>query len=588
MFFPKNHQKGLSIIELLVGVAIFTMAFYGLFGILQSSMAVVSKNKARLGAMALAEEQIEYVRSLPFASVGTVNGNPSGILPQTEIVSLNGISYIRRNAIFWIDDPADGTALLGNDTISTDYKRIKVQVSWNFHGTISSFSTSSNITPKGLETNVPGGILNFTVFDFYGNNLQGAKINIFKNGVMSADRYTGADGKWFEYGVPPGTGYQITVSKSGYSTSSTYSISAGLPHPVPGHMGSIDDQVNPLSFQIDKLSTKEITLYERPVSSSFDDLFIDSSGLSDLSSVVVSGGELVLHNDGEIYDTHGTARSTDIAPANLYQWTQLSWNDTKPVGTSLLYYVYSKTGGVATLISDTELPGNSTGFSVSPVDLSVLNNAQYGVASYDNLSIGVSASTEDSSVTPSVQDWKIIYKRHVPKGNFTFNMRGAKTIGTDSAGDFVYKYNKNITTDASGYVKISPLEWDTYDITANDFDVSESCPSQPNLISPNSSAKVFIDLYTHTDNSLLVRVVNSAGVEQPNALVRLHRSTPSYDNYQFVGKRCAQIFWPNLSSGRASNGDGYSLDASISPYTSTTTMTDVDISGSSKVTITLD
>lgn len=588
MFPHKNFHSGLSIIELLVGVGIFTIAFYGLFGILQSSMAVVAKNKARLGAMALAEEQIEYVRSLPFASVGTVNGNPSGTLPQTEVVSLNGISYSRRNAIFWVDDPADGTALLGNDTISTDYKRIKVQVSWNFHGTISSFSTSSNITPKGRETNVPGGIFNFTVFDYYGQGLLGVKINIFKNGVINADRYTGADGKWFEYGITPGTGYQITVSKSGYSTSSTYSVSANLPNPVPGYMSSIDDQVNPLSFQIDKLSTKEITLHERPVSSSFDDLFNDSSGLSDISSLTVSNSELTLLYNGENYTAQGTAFSTDIIPVNLYQWTKFSWNDTKPEGTSLLYRVYSKTGGIASLIPDAELPGNSTGFSVSPIDLSVLNNAEYGTASYNNLSVGVSATTEDMSVTPSVQDWKITYKRHLPKGNFTFHMQGAKTIGMDSIGSFVYKYDKDITTDISGFVKISPLEWDTYDITANDFDVSESCPPQPNLVTPNSSAKVFIDLYPHTDNSLFVRVVNNAGVEQTNALVRLYRSSPSYDDYQFVGKRCAQIFWPSLSSGRASDSTGYSLDVSVSPYTSTTTVTGVDVSGAAKVTVTLE
>ncbi len=588
MSLQKNHQSGLSIIELLVGVAIFTMAFYGLFGILQSSMAVVAKNKARLGAMALAEEQIEYVRSLPFANVGTVNGNPTGMLPQTETVSLNGISYVRRNAIFWVDDPADGTAVLGNDTISTDYKRIKVEVSWNFRGKISSFSTSSNITPKGKETNVPGGIFNFTVFDYYGHGLQGAKINIFKTGVINADRYTGADGKWFEYGVTPGTGYQITVSKPSYSTSSTYSISSSLPSPDPGHMGSVDDQVNPLSFQIDKLSSKEIWVYDRPADYSFNDTFADSSGLADLTSMTVSSGNLSLHNDGVNYDAIGTARSIDIAPADIYQWTQFSWNDTKPSGTNLLYHVYSKTGGVSNLVPDSVLPGNGAGFFVSPVDLASLNNAPYGVTTYSNLSIGVSASTQDSLLTPSVQDWVVSYKRHIPKGNFTFRLRGAKTIGKDSSGNFVYKYDKNITTDASGYVKISPLEWDTYDASSGSFDISESCPPQPNLVTPDTAAKVFIDFYTRTTNSLLVRVVNNTGAEQTNALVRLYRNSPSYNDQKMVGKRCAQIFWPNLTEGRSSLGSGYSIDASIPPFVSTTTVTGVNVSGASKVTITLD
>ncbi|TRZ50791.1 type II secretion system protein [bacterium] len=582
----KNSQKGLSLIELVVAVAIFSIAFFGLFGVLNSSMAVIAKNKARLGAMALVEEQIEYARSLPFAGVGTVNGNPVGILPQTETISLNGITYARRNAIFWIDDPSDGTALLGTDPISTDYKRIKVEVSWNFRGTVSSYSASSNITPKGKETNVPGGIFNFTVFDYLNNNVSGAKINIYKAGVVNTDRYTDTLGKWYEMGVPPGTGYQITVTKLGYSTSSTYAVSAGLPDPDPRTLESIDDRVNPLSFQIDKLSSKEVKAYSPPINESWEDLFSDTNNLSDLSSLVVSGGELILSGEGN-YDLLGTAHSTEVTPANLYQWTQFSWNDTKPAGTELLYKIYYTSSGVTHLIPDTDLHGNSVGFTSSPVDLSGLNTDQIGTTPYLNLSIGITATTNDPLVTPSVQDWKLAYKRHIPKANFTFHMRGAKTIGQDASGYFVYKYDKDITTNSLGYVTINPLEWDTYEITANGFDVSESCPPQPNLITPGNLSTVFMDFVAHTAHSLLVRVVNNAGVEQTNALVRLYRDSPSYDSEKKVGQRCAQAFWSNLSEGMSSEGLGYSLGVSVFPHTSTTTVTGINVFGASKITVPL-
>jgi prepilin-type N-terminal cleavage/methylation domain-containing protein len=584
MFSCKNSQKGLSIIELLIAIAIFSMAFIGLFGVLSSSMAVIAKNKARLGAMALVEEQIEYVRSLPFNNVGTVSGNPAGAIPQNETISLNGISYNRRNAIFWIDDPADGTALLETDTISTDYKRIKVEVSWNFKGVVSSYSASSNVTPKGLETNVPGGIFNLTVFDYLNNNVQGARIDIV-SGSWHQERYSGANGKWFEYGVPPGVSYEITVSKPGYSTSSTYSVSASLPSPDPGHLPSIDDAVNPLSFQIDRLSSKELVLYDTPINEEWTDTFTDESKLLALSSTTVSGSDLLLTDDGfGNYDALGTARSVAIAPTNLYQWTQFSWNDTVPANTGLLYRVYYD---ATNLIPDADLPGNSVGFTASPIDLSGLNTAPYGTAGYANLSIGVTATTNDSLVTPSVQIWKVSYKRHIPKGNFTFRMRGAKTIGQDAVGDPVYKYDKNLTTESSGYLLIDPLEWDTYDITASGFDVSQSCPSQPILITPNTLATVFIDFTSDSANSLLVRVVNNVGVEQPDALVRLYRASPAYDNQKFVGKRCAQVFWPGLLEGIDADGTAYSIDASIPPHNSTTTTPIIDVSGDSKVTVIL-
>lgn len=583
----KNSQKGLSLIELVVAIAIFSIAFFGLFGVLNSSMAVIAKNKARLGAMALAEEQIEYARSLPFASVGAINGNPVGILPQNETISLNGITYQRRNAIFWIDDPADGSALLGNEQLSSmDYKRIKVEVSWNFRGIISSYAASSNITPKGQETNVPGGVFNFTVFDYLNNNVSGAKINIYKAGVINADRYTDALGKWYEIGVLPGAGYQITVTKPGYSTSSTYSVSASLPNPDPGHLESIDDQVNPLSFQIDKLSSKVVKVYNSPINENWEDLFVDADNLSTMSSMTVSGNELVLSGD-ENHELLGTAHSIDITPANLYQWTQFSWNDTKPAGTELLYKIYYTSGGVTHLIPDADLPGNSVGFTTSPVDLSGLNTDQIGTTPYTDVSIGITATTNDPLVTPSVQDWKLSYKRHIPKANFTFHMRGAKTIGQDSNDYFVYKYDKDITTNSSGYATIDPLEWDTYEITANGFDISESCPPQPHLVTPGNLFTVFIDFVAHTNNSLLVRVVNNVGIEQTNAFVRLYRDSPSYNSEKMVGKRCAQAFWPNLSEGLSSEGFGYSLDVSVFPHTSTTTVNDINVAGPSKITVPL-
>ena len=246
MFLPKNKSRGFLLIDALIGIFLFVTGFVGLYGVLTSSLSNIAQNKARLGAMALVNEQIEYMRSLPFSSVGVVMGNPSGTVPQVESgssVLLNGIQYTRRNVVFWVDDPADGVAPA--DTINTDYKQVKVEVSWDFRGQTFSFFSITNIAPKGLETNVPGGVFKFTIFSGSGP-VSGANIHIYKQGVLSVDRITNDDGVWYENGVPPGAGYQITVTKSGYNTAKTYDISAGLPNPNPGHFTSIDDNVNPI------------------------------------------------------------------------------------------------------------------------------------------------------------------------------------------------------------------------------------------------------------------------------------------------------------------------------------------------------
>ncbi len=575
-------MRGASVVEALFGIFIFTIAFYALYGILTYSLTLVGQNKARLGAVALVDEQVEYLRSLPFASVGVVAGNPSGVLPETESITINGIQYTRRNVVFWVDDPADGTAVLGTDPISTDYKRAKVEVSWNFRGTSRSFSTVTNITPKGLETNVPGGIFKITVADAATAPVSGAQINIKNTGLgLDVDRITDSTGIWYEYGLTPGTGYQITVTKAGYSTSRTYTT-AEVANPDPSDLTSIDDNINAKTFFIDRLSSNTAYIFSPPTASTWTDTFTDSLKIQSMSSTTVSGGNLILSQTGPDYNSPGYATSTWVSPANLYQWTQFSWIDTPPAGTVLRYQIYSDVGGgVPGLVPDADLPGNSSGFLASPVDLSGLNTGGvYGVTNYPKLLIAVTATTGDTSVTPSVNSWTFTYTTHVPRANFTFNMTGAKNIGTDAGGASVYKYNKNLTTDASGVMSTSSLEWDTYTISKGGYDVTESCTAQPQYVAPNTNPAIYIDMTTATPEAILVRAETSLGADIPGALVRLYRGAPgAFDQTKKAGLRCGQAFWGGLSSGTVAGGNSYSIDVSAPPYVSTTTLTNIEITG---------
>src|SRR3989344_5689777 len=87
--------KGVTFIDTIVGTALMVIVFVGIAAAFQLSIDVVTNNKARSGAVALANEHIEYIRSLPYTSVGTVGGDPSGLLPQTENISQNGVVYTR-------------------------------------------------------------------------------------------------------------------------------------------------------------------------------------------------------------------------------------------------------------------------------------------------------------------------------------------------------------------------------------------------------------------------------------------------------------------------------------------------------------
>jgi len=122
--------RGTGMIEMVVGVAILTTVFVGMFGVLQLGTRLATDNKARTGALALAQERIEYLRSLQYDAVGTIGGDPSGSLATSESIVLNNIDYTRQTYIVYIDDPKDGSGGADSNGIRDDYKRIKVTVSW--------------------------------------------------------------------------------------------------------------------------------------------------------------------------------------------------------------------------------------------------------------------------------------------------------------------------------------------------------------------------------------------------------------------------------------------------------------------------
>lgn len=146
-----STQTGSTLLDVVVGTAILLTVFVGFFGVLQLGTRLATDNKSRTGALALALERIEFIRSLDYASVGTSGGDPLGTLAQNEAIVLNGISYNRRTHIVWIDDPKDGTGGSDSNGVTNDYKRVKIEVTWQGQTGQRSSSIVSDVTPPGIE-----------------------------------------------------------------------------------------------------------------------------------------------------------------------------------------------------------------------------------------------------------------------------------------------------------------------------------------------------------------------------------------------------------------------------------------------------
>jgi hypothetical protein len=552
-----------------------------MFGAFKLAIELVGNIKAKTGALALANEQMEFFRSLPYDAVGTVGGIPSGAIAQTEDIVLNNKTYTRRTFIQYVDDPADGEGIDDETGVTADYKRAKVEMTWDVRGETRSLSLVSNIVPRGVESLSGGGTLSITVIDALGVPVPSAEVTIQNGGTSPAvdvTTFTNASGKIIFPGAPASTGYSITVTKSGFSAAQTYDATGGNPNPNPGHLTVLDGETTSATFAIDLLGSKTVLTREPPEDVVFLDEFDTDTFISSATNVAVTGGDVRLVAG----NTTGSFSSTPVTSAYLNGWEQFMWEDTIVPDTEVVYHVrYDSGDGTYVPIPDTDLPGNAVGFTTSPVNLSSLPIATYG-----SLQLVGILTTEDASTTPQVEMWSVAYTEGAePIPDIPFTMRGTKTIGTDGGGLPIYKYDASLSTNGSGELTIPNLEWDTYTIIIDSgttgYDIAEACMPQPFSLAPGTAATTTFFLVPDTAHSLLVFVSDDNGVPIADASVNLTRS--GFDEIQATSV-CGQTFFGGLGSSQV--GGQYALDVSAAGYQDAT-ITNVDVVDASQITVVL-
>lgn len=222
----------------------------GLFTSLANS-AVIAKEKAV--ASALATNQMEYLKSLPYDSLAVAGGSiyTTNPLPASTSQTLNGITYTVKTNIGYIDDAYDGcgsypTQALKQiycrsypppsgapavDSNPADYKIVDVTV-FNPDGTQLA-EVDTQISAKVAETASTTGALFVSVIDSNGAPVTGATVNVVntKVGPVNVSDNTDENGIAIFYDLPPDTlnyDYTVTASNSGYSTLATIIPSGSL------------------------------------------------------------------------------------------------------------------------------------------------------------------------------------------------------------------------------------------------------------------------------------------------------------------------------------------------------------------------
>lgn len=257
----KIQRRGFTLIESLVFLFIFSLISVAFFQAYFVTVRTIIESKNRLGATALANQKMEVIRSIEYASIGTkhwngsawVYGIPAGDLIEEEAVSVNTIQYQVDTFVQYVDDTFDGST--PTDTIPTDYKRVRVTVSWGAEGTDQQVALFGNFSPNGIESSSGGGVLSINILDSSGNGVGGVDVRIQKSSSsIDTTPTTDSTGNVTLPGAPAGTeAYTLTVSKSGYFGAVTYpAYPTSAYNPVDVHASVVAAVLNQKTVVIDR------------------------------------------------------------------------------------------------------------------------------------------------------------------------------------------------------------------------------------------------------------------------------------------------------------------------------------------------
>lgn len=274
-----KEKRGFTLVESVVLMFIFSVISLVFLQVYVVGTRLIIDSKNRLGAVALANQKMEVIRSIEYEDIGTkswngsswVYGVPGGDLLQEEEVAVNNRQFHVSTFVQYVDDAFDGVSGGNpNDSTPTDYKRVRIQVAWG-DADSEHVILFGSFTPNGLETAVAGGTLSVNVLHADGSGVGGASVSIQNSAKnISVNAVTDAGGNVTLPGMPAASqGYTITVSKSGFYGATTYPPYPTTSYnPVDIHATVVANTLNQFSIIMDEavqLPLKTVNPYDEAI-----------------------------------------------------------------------------------------------------------------------------------------------------------------------------------------------------------------------------------------------------------------------------------------------------------------------------------
>lgn len=260
-----SQKRGTTLFVTMAVLAVATVFIMFTATLITSSLRSIGTARSRLLAIAVANEEIELIRNLPYNDIGTYDteydeddagGWPVGVVPEYQVISRDNIEFSVAVKPRFVDDPFDGEATDAEpDTEPSDYKRMQVTVCWSPYPCETPIVLSTNIAPPGEESAPDTGSLILHVANSSGQPVAGATVQV-RNPTEYPDTSvtdeTDIYGDLKLYSLPLATSsYEVIVSKEGMSVDYTTDYANAL-NP---HLSVYDGQATQKTFTIDTLSS---------------------------------------------------------------------------------------------------------------------------------------------------------------------------------------------------------------------------------------------------------------------------------------------------------------------------------------------
>jgi len=119
MQYNKNKNYGFTLVETLVGIAVFLIVSIAAYNTYIGLFKLINVNKYKLLAINLANEQFEIAKNMPYKDIGIVQGIPVGLIPRTQTLSRGGVNFTVDSIFLTIEStvkltpPLDNVCVLG-------------------------------------------------------------------------------------------------------------------------------------------------------------------------------------------------------------------------------------------------------------------------------------------------------------------------------------------------------------------------------------------------------------------------------------------------------------------------------------------